>query len=199
MGGRVVPAAAAIAAAALAPLLLVTGCAAPAPGAATGDPKAAAEAVAPAADPRPWPDGASASTPPCQNASPAVLAAVNATIDNPLPDDPDAVSSLTASPDPDNAVWLLTGVIGTGTPSGSEDETDTEHETGTEGYLVAWATTADPTLPTFSGALRSVGATTANLSSAPLLQVPASAPGGLPSAALACASVPGAALLSDEE
>jgi hypothetical protein len=111
---------------------------------------------------------------------------VNATIDNPLPGGPDAVSSLTASPDPDNAVWFMTGVIGPGAGTSS----DTEDEIDAEGYLVVWATTADLTLLTFTGSLRSVGATTANLSSAPLLQVAASAPGGFPPAELACKSAP---------
>jgi len=121
-----------------------------------------------------YPQGASADTPECQDASAAVVAAVNATFDDPTTRDASGVDRLVASPDPDHAVWLLTGVI----PSTS----------GSEGYLVAWATTADPTAETFEGALRSIGGVTATMSSAPSLQFADIAePGGFPVAATRCA------------
>ncbi|MFB2598129.1 hypothetical protein ACEXQE_10085 [Herbiconiux sp. P17] len=121
-----------------------------------------------------YPDGASADTPECQDASSAVLTAVNATIDNPLPGGAGSVEALTATPDPEHAVWLLTGAIAS-TP-------------GAEGYLVSWATTADPTQDPFTRNLRSVGSQTATVSSAPVLQFPdVAAPGAFPAAALHCA------------
>ncbi|SDZ16421.1 hypothetical protein [Herbiconiux ginsengi] len=123
-----------------------------------------------------YPSGASADTPECQDASSAVLAAVNATIDNPLPGGSNTVPSLTATPDPEHAVWLLIGAI----PS-----------TGTAGgFVVAWATTGDPTRETFEGNLRSVGSPTATVSSAPALQfADVGAPGAfLAAAASTCAA-----------
>jgi hypothetical protein len=122
-----------------------------------------------------YPDGASADTPDCQDASLAVLAAVNATIDNPLPGGSNTVPSLTATPDPEHAVWLLTGAIPSTSTAG--------------GVLVSWATTGDPTQDPFDGNLRSVGSQTATVSSAPALQFPdVAAPGALPAAALHCAA-----------
>jgi hypothetical protein len=121
-----------------------------------------------------YPDGASADTADCQKASAAVISAVNATIVNPLPGGASSVASLTAHPDPEHAVWLLTGAIAS-TP-------------GAEGYLVSWATTGDPTRDAFEGNLRSVGSVTATLSSAPVLQFPDAAVGGLPASALECAA-----------
>jgi hypothetical protein len=161
---------------AVATLLGVTGCVAAAP--ASDPPPSAASSespspAAPAADDLPPLDGASADTPECQDASPAVLAAVNATISNPLPGGSNTVPALTATPDPENAVWLLTGAIPSTSTAG--------------GALVAWATTSDPTRPDFTGALRSVGSQTATVSSAPALQFTDAEPGGLPPAALRCA------------
>ena len=128
-----------------------------------------------------YPDGATPDTPECQDASPAVVAAANATIDTPLPNGsatvPSPILSLSATPDPAHAVWLLTGSIAS-TPNA-------------DGYLVIWATTSDPTQPTFTGTLRSVGSTTATLSSALALEFPDTrAPGGLPSTALRCTLSP---------
>jgi hypothetical protein len=151
---------------------------------AVSDAAASASASAPAessasasssSDALHYPDGASADTPECQDASASVVAAVNATIDNPLPGGSNSVTGLSTTPDPEHAVWLLSGVIASTASAG--------------GYLVSWATTADPTVDVFEGNLRSVGGTTANLSSAPVLQFPdGAAPGGLPAAALTCAS-----------
>jgi hypothetical protein len=121
-----------------------------------------------------YPDGASADTAACQGASAAVVSAVNATIVNPLPGGASSVGSLTAHPDPEHAVWLLTGAIAS--------------PPGAEGYLVSWATTGDPTRDAFDGNLRSVGSVTATLSSAPVLQFPDAAAGGLPASALECAA-----------
>ena len=128
-----------------------------------------------------YPDGATPDTPECQDASPAVVAAANATIDTPLPNGsatvPSPILSLAATPDPAHAVWLLTGSIAS-TPNA-------------DGYLVIWATTSDPTQPTFTGTLRSVGSTTATLSSALALEFPDTrAPGGLPTTALRCTLSP---------
>lgn len=118
-----------------------------------------------------YPEGASADTPLCQDASPATVAAVNATIENPAPGQSTSLERLIARPDPAHAVWLLTGVIETG---------------GTEGgYYVAWATSSDPTQAEFTGTLRSLG-NAAQLSSAPALLLPDVPRGELPAAALAC-------------
>ncbi|WP_291053895.1 hypothetical protein [Herbiconiux sp.] len=158
---------------AVAALLGVTGCVAAAPASDPPPSAALSESPSPAADDLPSLDGASADTPECQDVSPAVLAAVNATISNPLPGGSNTVPALTATPDPENAVWLLTGAIPSTSTAG--------------GALVAWATTSDPTQPEFTGALRSVGSQTATVSSAPALQFTDAEPGGLPPAALRCA------------
>ncbi|QJU55584.1 hypothetical protein SCB71_00655 [Herbiconiux sp. KACC 21604] len=125
-------------------------------------------------------DGADSSTPACQPASAATLAAVNATMTRPSyhPEgDPFTMLSLTAAPDPEHAVWLLVGTLPTGTSS--------------DPHLVAWATTTDPTRDTFDGALRSLSGTTTQISSAPALLLPdLPGPGSLPAPALACAASP---------
>ncbi|MFB2556992.1 hypothetical protein [Herbiconiux liangxiaofengii] len=118
-------------------------------------------------------DGAGPDTPECQPASAAVMAAVNATISNPLPGGANAVDALLATPDPEHAVWLLAGTIPSTSTAG--------------GYVVAWATTTDPTTETFDGVLRSVGGTTSTVSSATGLQFPDwGQPGGFPPAVLEC-------------
>jgi hypothetical protein len=120
-----------------------------------------------------WPHGASAETPRCQDASAAAVSAVNETIDNPNPAEADGVEWLTATPDADHAVWLLTGLIDA---PGSEG-----------GYVVAWATVDDPTASDFTGDLRSVGGSAASISSAPVLQfADLKEPGSLPPAAFGC-------------
>ncbi|GAA2227410.1 hypothetical protein N1031_03035 [Herbiconiux moechotypicola] len=125
-----------------------------------------------------YPDGADATTPACQPASAAVVTAVNAAMTPPdyHPEGtPLWVSSLTAAPDPEHAVWLLSGTV-------RQDST-------TDGYVVAWATTADPTLDDFDAPLRSIGYATAAITSAPALQfADGDVAGGLPPAALACAA-----------
>lgn len=174
----------------LAGSLALTACTATAPDTATPEsatpdaatsppPPEASSTPAPAggtssdADGALYPQGASAETPECQSASPATVAAVNATFDDPTPRDASGVDRLVASPDPDHAVWMLTGVI----PSTS----------GSEGYLVAWATTVDPTQEVFEGALRSIGGVTATMSSAPALQfADVGEAGGLPPSAMRC-------------
>jgi hypothetical protein len=124
------------------------------------------------------PDGATTDTPECQPASEAAVAAVNAAMTAPDHDPsapPPVMTELTATADPDHAVWLLVGVY--------------DRIANSEGHLVAWATAADPTLATFDGVLRSVGSGTATITSAPALQFPdVSAAGGFPEAALHCAA-----------
>ncbi|MFB2584928.1 hypothetical protein [Herbiconiux liukaitaii] len=128
-----------------------------------------------------YPEGASAETPECQSASAAAVAAVNAAMTIPDYDpegEPPVISGLTASPDPANAVWLLGGVIGGSAYS--------------DGFFVAWATTADPTQDDFDGELRAVGGATAGISAAPSIQfrdIPT--PGGLPTAILRCGAEAG--------
>ena len=123
-------------------------------------------------------DSVGADTPGCQPASAAVVAAVNAAMT--VPDYggdgvPYELQALTATPDPDHAVWLLAGVV--------------RDEGYTEGRILVWATTSDPTAEEFTGTLRSIGGQTAQISSAPALQFPdGELAGGLPAAALRCAS-----------
>jgi hypothetical protein len=121
-----------------------------------------------------WPDGASASTPDCQDASAATVAAINATIDNPLPGG-SQVEWIAAHPDPELNKWLLTGRL---TTTGSEG-----------GYFVVWASSADPTATDFAGDLVTVGGSTAAISSAPPLTPAYTGPSDMedvPAAALAC-------------
>lgn len=139
--------------------------------------------VSPAPSPSPppsgvalYPQGASADTPECQEASAAVVAAVNATFDDQTPRAASGIDRLVASPDTDHAVWILTGVVPSTSSAG--------------GYVVVWATTGDPTDETFDGNLRSIGSSTATVSTAPSLQfADVDAPFELPEAALRCAPV----------
>lgn len=104
-----------------------------------------------------WPEGASADTRRCSDASAATVAAVNTTITNPQPGEGVSVSELQAHPDPSAGVWILTGHISAGAGASIE---------------VAWATIADPTAQDFSGGLRSVGEHAATISNAPPLALP---------------------------
>jgi hypothetical protein len=165
-----------LAAGAVVGALALAGCSADGGGAdAEPDPTAAAAAFTPAADPRPFPEGASADTPDCQDASADTLAAVNATIVSSFPGQAESVQRLVAHPDPENAVWFLTGAL-----------TST---TGSEPFLVTWATTSEPTRPGFTGTIRAIGGTTASVSTAlPLQLVAPDSEGGPPAAALLCAA-----------
>ncbi|WP_291057225.1 hypothetical protein [Herbiconiux sp.] len=73
------------------------------------------------------------------------------------------MDDLDAHPDPDAAVWILTGHISTDFGAVIE---------------VAWATTSDPTAATFDGALRSVGEAAATISTAPALSLVVNNPDG---------------------
>jgi hypothetical protein len=164
----------------LAAALAVSGCT---PG-STGNANTPAPAPSPAVSSSPAPDagapevssleGLTADTPECQPASQAVVDAVNATIDHPYTPTTLPLTALVASPDPDRAVWMLTGVLDTGSSS--------------DGILVSWATTSDPTAQAFTGALRAVGGTAGSISSAPVLQfADGGATGGPPASATRCA------------
>ncbi|WP_143109876.1 hypothetical protein [Agromyces sp. CF514] len=122
-----------------------------------------------------WPDGASASTPDCQDASAAVVAAINDTIDDSMPGGGNRVEWITAHPDAELGKWLLTGVL----PS-----------TGSEGgYFVVWASSSNPIATDFSGDLVTVGSSTAAISSAPPLTPSYVGPSDMddvPPSALAC-------------
>jgi hypothetical protein len=161
-----------MAAALLMPVL--SGCTATADSA---DPAAAPEPTATASTAtESWPDGASPKTPQCQDASPAVVDAVNASITTPSAPG-DHVEWLSAHADPDLGKWLLSGVI---TEAGSEG-----------GYIVVWATSSDPTTADFDGDLSSLGAS-GGISSAPPMTpayVGASDMEDVPPAALSCATM----------
>ncbi|GAA2227076.1 hypothetical protein N1031_03305 [Herbiconiux moechotypicola] len=136
----------------------------------TATPAAVAEASGPGSPSSPtpaggdlWPDGASPDTPRCTDASAATVAAVNATITTPQPGEAASVGSLRAHPDPDAAVWILTGHLSTDFGATVE---------------VAWATTADPTTPSFTGTLRSVGEAAATISTAPAISLVVNNPDG---------------------
>jgi hypothetical protein len=131
----------------------------------------------PTESPGHFPTGASSATALCQDASDATVAAVNAAMTPPdyAPEGtpPFEVGRLLASPDPQSAVWMLTGTI--------------RQQGSTEAVLVVWATPADPTQPVFDGPLRSIGGQTAQLSSAPGLSLTGQqAAGGFPPSALRC-------------
>lgn len=101
--------------------------------------------------------------------------AVNATITEPSTPG-DHIESLSAHADPELGKWLLSGVM---PAPGSEG-----------GYIVVWATTANPSAPTFEGELSSLGSS-GEISSAPPMTpgyVGKSDMDDVPAAALSCAS-----------
>lgn len=113
----------------------------------------------------------------CVPVSAAALAAVNAVMTAPEFDPasaPPVMTELSAAHDPEHAVWLLVGTY--------------DRIANSEGHLVVWATTADPTLDTFDGTLRAVGSGTVAITSVPVLQFPDVGPGGFPTPVLHCAA-----------
>lgn len=113
----------------------------------------------------------------CLPVSAAALAAVNAAMTVPDFDPasaPPVMTELVAAHDPEHAVWLLVGTY--------------DRIANSDGHLVVWATTADPTFDTFDSTLRAIGGGTASITSAPTLQFPDVGPGGFPTPALHCAA-----------
>jgi hypothetical protein len=139
-------------------VVLVSGCAS-----ATG----AGGATAPStptqtADGDRWPDGADENTPPCQDASAATLAVVNEAVHAASAEDGTVETTLpwlSVRPDTELGVWTLTGlVVNESTAQGTEG-----------GYFVVWATADDPTSPTFSGTVLTVGGSAGLLAHLPPL------------------------------